>query len=308
MDTKIKATLEAVIAAAEAIEAEGGRASVRNVMERLGGGSPNVITAHLRTWREQKPLIEQRRAIVIDPKIADLIAEQVSRAAAEASAEAITKRDEVQADNDLLAAVGEALEKERDQLQVQLAAAAKQHEHNAGMIEQLQHEVAQERVQAAEAIRAEREAAAEAVAKFQAEAAAARQKADELNQQVGTLQTRVDTLKERLAEVGQDLEKARADYAIDHGGRIEAERLLAVVRSQVKDLEDRATTCTKALEEANTRAKQAERERADAAVEAAGAKASAAASAEHVASLKDRIKDLETALAKANAAGEKKEA
>lgn len=292
-------SIESVAAACEAIEAAGGRVSVRSVMNHLGGGSPNAVTKYLREWREKKPLIEARKAIVIDPRIAELIAEQVSRAAGEASAEAIAKRDEVQADNDVLAAAGEALERERDQLQAQLAAAADRAQHDAGKIEQLEADLEKVRADAAAAIDAAKKEAAEAIALARAEAQAERAKSDELTHQKALLQGRVDSLKEKLADADKDLADVRAQYSKEHGLHVEAARKLSVAQSHIEDLQKRATECAEALKAANTRANQAERERSDAAAAAAGAKASAEAGAQLVTSLRERIKDLETALAKA---------
>lgn len=73
-------TQESVYSTADALEARGMRVSVRTVRDQLGGGSPNLITPLLASWRAKKPQAAQA-AIQLDPRIGQLI-EQVQVAAA----------------------------------------------------------------------------------------------------------------------------------------------------------------------------------------------------------------------------------
>ena len=52
-------TAEQVIAAAEAIAAQGDRPSVRAIRDRLETGSFNTIQRYLSEWRETRPQITQ---------------------------------------------------------------------------------------------------------------------------------------------------------------------------------------------------------------------------------------------------------
>ena len=77
-------TKETVASAADALEARGLKVSVRTVRDHLGGGSPNQITPLLAAWREKKPQVAQAD-IQLDPRIGQLIAEQVRVAAGESA-------------------------------------------------------------------------------------------------------------------------------------------------------------------------------------------------------------------------------
>ena len=271
--SKSKATLEAVIAAAEALEAAGIRVSVRNVTEKLGGGSPNFITAHLRTWREQRPVIEQRKAIVIDERIADLIREQVVKAVREATTEAIEARDAAIDERDLIADTGRQLEAQVEQFTAQLAAAADRSQHDAGKIEQLEKDLEKVRADAAAAIDAAKAEAADAIEKARVEAAAERAKSDKLAGELGAAQASVDSLNTRLGEIAKQLVDARADLATEHSSRTEAEKLLAVASSQVQSLSARLAELVERASKAEAALASERAARATAESAAAAAKA-----------------------------------
>lgn len=258
MEVKTKATLESVIAAADAILASGGRVSVRNVMDRLGGGSPNSITAHLRTWREQKPLIEQRKAIVIDERIAALIAEQVEKAATLARAEAEEERASAVADYELVASTGRDLERECEQLREQIAAATQRAQHDAGAIEQLRAEASTAKTEAAEAIN-----------KAQAEAQTERAKNDSLAQQLGAAQAELKLLQARAAALETKLDEAQAE-----AGR--AQRAAAVSDARLAEGEKREKDLAARLAAAEAQAKATAEQLAQAQAQAAGLQAAAA--------------------------------
>ncbi len=88
-------TQDAVYAAAEALEARGQRVSVRTIRDHLGGGSPNQITPLLSAWRAKKPQVAQAD-IQLDPRIGQLIAEQVKVAAGEAARRADERASEAE--------------------------------------------------------------------------------------------------------------------------------------------------------------------------------------------------------------------
>ena len=89
-------TPDRVFAAADALEASGSRVSVRSVRDYLGGGSPNQITPLLASWRARKPSVAAPE-IQLDPRIVQLIAEQVRAAAGEAAVRNYKKGQEVEA-------------------------------------------------------------------------------------------------------------------------------------------------------------------------------------------------------------------
>jgi len=88
-------TPDRVFAAADALEASGNRVSVRSVRDHLGGGSPNQITPLLASWRARKPSVAAPE-IQLDPRIVQLIAEQVRAAAGEAAVRADERANEAE--------------------------------------------------------------------------------------------------------------------------------------------------------------------------------------------------------------------
>ena len=108
-------TQDSVYAAAEALEARGARVSVRTIRDHLGGGSPNQITPLLASWRAKRPQVAQA-PIQLDPRIGQLIAEQVQVAAGEAARRADERATEAE---DTL----QLCQQENTELAEQLAAA-----------------------------------------------------------------------------------------------------------------------------------------------------------------------------------------
>jgi len=109
-------TFEQVEAAADALAGEGLAPTIRAVRERLGDtGSPNTIQRHLARWRELRPSAPVPRPSIPEG-ILSAIAQEIERAAAQARAEAEARLVLAQAELAELAAVGEALEAEREAL------------------------------------------------------------------------------------------------------------------------------------------------------------------------------------------------
>lgn len=109
-------TFENVAAAAEALVAEGGKASVRAVIAALGGGSPNAVLPLLNEWKAGRPLV-RASDIALDPRIAGLIAEQIGTASAQAAKAAEEKAADVQADAEAVAEAGREAEARAEQLE-----------------------------------------------------------------------------------------------------------------------------------------------------------------------------------------------
>ena len=276
------ATFDAVAAACEAIEADGGRVSVRAVMAHLGGGSPNAVTKHLRDWREKKPLIEARKAITIDPRLNNLIAELIERAATDARSDADAERIAAVEDYELLATTGRQLEQIAEQQAEQLAAASEREQHDAGVIEQLRADAEKIRADAAAAIAAAKAEAAEVAAKALAEAQAERAKNDDLGRHLGASQTRGDALAAKVDELMKQVAELSAKLDAEREARVSADKALAVAEANVKALETRVADGAKALEAAEKKVIEAEsalavERTARAAAETAAAKAQAQA-------------------------------
>ncbi len=252
------ATFDAVAAACEAIESAGGRASVRAVIAHLGGGSPNAVVKHLRDWRDQKPLIEARRAIVIDERIATLIAEQIERASSEARTSADEERAAAVADYELLANTGRELEAQAEVDAARIEELEQRTQHDAGVIDSLRADAEKTRADAAAAIAAAKAEAAEVAAKAQGEAAAERAKNDDLGRQLGAVTTRADSLEAKVADLAQQVADLTAKLDVEHAGRTAAEKALAVSETNNKALEERITVTYRSVEETTRRASDAE--------------------------------------------------
>ncbi len=246
------ASFEAVRAAADALAAEGVTPSVRSVTAKIGGGSPNTVSMHLRQWREQRPAVEAQRRIVLDERIHDLLATQIADAVATATRTATEERD---ARADDLAEVEQraaALENQLDQAETRVAELTDRVQHQGGQLEALRAELDAARADSAASIQqAKAEAAAavqqaktDAIAAIQnaqneaakrvemaeAEAAAEQKKRDELARQLGAAQEQAieaERLRVKLAEALEAREK-------EHAGRVDAEKRLAVTEAKAK--------------------------------------------------------------------------
>lgn len=235
-----KASFEAVKAAADALAAEGLVPSVRTVMARTGG-SPNTITVHLRTWREQRPAVEARKAIVLDERIHELLAGQISTAVAEATKLATAERD---ARADDLAEV----EQRSTQLEGELETASarvddlhSQVQRQEGQMQALQDELDHVKADAAASVQKARAEADDQVAAAQAEAAGERKKLDEMARQLGAAQEKAaeaDRLRQVLATMTADRDAERT-------ARVDAEKALAVAQAQAKDSGAQVAALTK---------------------------------------------------------------
>lgn len=254
MAKEVLATYEAVVAAAEALEKDGLRPSVRNITARVGGGSPNTISEHRRKWLAERPRIESRRSIVIDQSISDSIAAALQKTADEASAAAIAERDEANDEKDLIAQRGVELEREVEQLGAQVNDLTEKRQHDAGLIQALRAEVEKMNSDAAAAIARVRDEAATAVAEARAEASKERARADLLVAELATANVELKSLR----TVKEELDRTAAELRSEHEQRIVAEANAGVIPRLEADLiEMRA-----AVKAANERA-DAERSKLD---------------------------------------------
>ena len=113
---------EAVAAAAEAISKEGGRPSVRSVIARLGGGSPNTVLPMLNEWKAGRVAVRSTD-IELDPRIGQLIGELVKNASEQAARAAEERAADVQADAETVAEAGREAESQVQALEDQLTEA-----------------------------------------------------------------------------------------------------------------------------------------------------------------------------------------
>ena len=134
-------TLESVSISADSIRASGGKPSVRSVRNSLGGGSPNMILKFLNEWNAAQTLVKKDR-IQINPKIQELIAQQIEQ---EASAVQRDKDQEIaslQEDMEELGNEGRRLEQEIAQVRSQCQAETARANNHLGQIEELNKHLA----------------------------------------------------------------------------------------------------------------------------------------------------------------------
>ncbi len=241
------ASFEAVSAAADAIAAEGAIPSVRGVTARIGGGSPNTVGLHLRTWREQRPTVEARRQIVVDERIQALLAGQIAEAVSEATKTAAAERDARTEDLAEMEQRASALEAQLEQAETRAAELQERVQHQAGQIEALRAEldavkadsvasIQQAKTDAAASIQQAKDAAAKQVEEAQAEAANERKKHDEMTRRLGVAEEKaaeVERLRANLAEL-------TATHQKEHGARVDAEKKLAVSEAKASTVESLA--------------------------------------------------------------------
>ncbi|MBF6989284.1 DNA-binding protein [Cupriavidus sp. IK-TO18] len=195
-------TVEAVRAAAEALSATGRKVSVRAVIAELGGGSPNTVLAHLKSWRATQPEVANATPVMIDARILQILREQVAASEEKALAGAAARVAEIEEDN---AAIAEEVMK-------------------------LQGELLQ-RDAALEAVRTECDKAianaAEQVREARAEAARERAAAVATHDALAVAQARL----EELPSLKDEIDNLRAELATEGAARAAAEQAAAVARA-----------------------------------------------------------------------------
>ncbi len=215
-------TAEQVIAAAEAIAAQGDRPGVRAIRDRLETGSFNTIQRYLSEWRETRPQITQA-AYELPAHLANDFGKELRRGAEEATAELRSELSEAHAETKERAKEGEALEVQVAELKetgetlaherdIAAADAAARAEQVTGLAEQLK--------QAQDAAEAARTEVATARVKIETQA-------DQITDIKQQAEKQADELKQRINAGAEKLDTARA-------GQQEAERTAAVAASEVK--------------------------------------------------------------------------
>lgn len=278
-------TFENVAAAAEALVAEGGKASVRAVIAALGGGSPNAVLPLLNEWKAGRPLV-RASDIALDPRIAGLIAEQIGTASAQAAKMAEEKAADVQADAEAVAEAGRAAEARAEQLEQALEVAnaevvAKSRDlDNLALERERDAEVAQEKISTLQIqLQGERERAEQAVqtvakdeVRLQAipKLEADVQRLTQFEQQSAVLTARledahdlIEDLKQRLAaaeKAASDAREAAAKVAREaEQARIGEQSAQAKLESTARELESSREALTEAkaeVKEARSEAKE----------------------------------------------------
>ncbi|MBS3962951.1 MAG: DNA-binding protein [Methylomonas sp.] len=219
---RIGISYEQVAQVADAILGTGQQPSIRTIRDRLTTGSPNTIQRHLATWRDARPQAAAT-APELPSTLTAAIAAEIEKAAATARSEIEGRLVQAQGDAAELAATGEQLEDERDELLNQLTIVTTERDQatataaeRATEIERMTAELARER-HAAEQARIEvaqgrnkQEASDERIKDQKSEI-------DRLRQQVEQLQT-----DKHAAEQAAAVANAKLEAVIDRTLRAEA--------------------------------------------------------------------------------------
>lgn len=213
---------ESVAEAARNLEAQGIRASVRKVMAALGGGSPNQITPLLAQYHASKTVL-QKPAIPLDPRISDLIINQIQEVAKEAAKVADERAADALADLEVVSEAGCMAETR---------------------IQELTHELEEARGKAAQdiaSITLERDKAETLAMERQAEIARLQEllgreqaAAEEARIKVAKAQLTIDGQKKDIETKDDSLKSLKQDLDEVRGAKDKAEKDLAVAQALAK--------------------------------------------------------------------------
>lgn len=274
-------TFEQVVAAAEAIKAEGGKANARAVRERLGTGSMGTIHRQLQQWqagqgRQAEPALSLPPAV--QRAVLDFMAQELAAGRATLAADLAEQQ---QAATDL------ATENERQALAIEA--------HESTIVD-LQAQVAAQGGKLA-----------------QVEADLTRARDEAIRERQGAELARTELAKahlrlEAMPRLEADLVAAREALEVERTARTDAEKQAAVaiekacgIEARLGDLQVKAERETKARTEAEKQAASTARELADARVAVQAAQVPIEAAAREIADLKKALAD---ARAAAKIAGE----
>ena len=193
---------ETVAAAAESLAKQDKRQSVRSVIAELGGGSPNAVLPLLNQWKAGRPTVAATE-IQIDPRIIQLVGEQIVKAAAEARSEIELRLAEVEADAKSLADAGLQAEEGLKSANSQIQLLTEKTQTQAGQVEQLKSDIESVKIEAAEQIATIQAAARDSITK--SAEAAARETAERLAAHValGKAELRLEALPALTDEIKQ---------------------------------------------------------------------------------------------------------
>lgn len=263
-------TFESVAAAAQALVDDGGKASVRAVIAALGGGSPNAVLPLLNEWKSGRPLV-RASDIALDPRIAQLIAEQISTSNALAAKTAEEKAADVQADAEAVAEAGRAAEARAEQLEQSLEVAnaevlAKTRDlDNLALERERDAEVSQEKINT-----------------LQIQLQGERQRADEAVQTVAKDEVRLQAIPkleaevQRLVQFEQQSAVVTARLEDAHDVIEDLRQRLVAAEKATSEVRESATKLGSELEQARIQEKAAQARLESAARELEGAKSTLA--------------------------------
>lgn len=228
-------TYQQVAAAADSIVAAGENPTIKRVHAELGSGSHGTIHRHLTTWRNAAP-VQERKAPELPAELQAALVKELERQAAESRADAEKRLMQIQDEAAELAAAGEKLEAEMDELEQRNQQLSDENQRLSALadarqseIEMLQDIVERER-QAAEAARIE----------------------------VAKVKNRMEDQSAQLKEFREHLAEKSASEKSSYTDKVKAEQEAAVAeakldseRQVVKELRERLNAMQKQIEADN---------------------------------------------------------
>lgn len=233
-----KATFETVVSAIEQLKKEGRSTTIAAIQAITGGSNSTIVTLKQR-YENERPTIAATRTININPAISELIAGEISRAAAEAGAEAGQRRAEVEADMLRVAEEAEATAAALEAAQQQIIQLQSQVQQMAGTIEQLKADAEAVKVDAAKQIANEQQRAREAIMKAETESARERSERESAQMELAKAGLRLESLPKLEAEIV----RLQGALEAERTGRSSAEAGKAAAEAKVNGLADRLADC-----------------------------------------------------------------
>ncbi|MDQ1835189.1 DNA-binding protein [Massilia scottii] len=265
-----KVTFEAVAAAAEALSDAGKKASVRNVKDALGGGSPNAILPHLQAWKAGRPGVRVAD-VALDGRIVTILSEQITAAVVDATKATEARAGDLEADLEAVAEAGRLAETRAAELADELAHSQSDQQQQAGRLDALAEELERLKLDAAAAV-------------AEARADAARER--EAGEQVRQALVRAELRLEAVPGMESALVDLRGQLDAERTARVEAEKAAAVAVAERHAAETRAGDLRESLEHARSELRIQVAQLTMAQAEAGEARQAAAVAREEAASLR----------------------
>lgn len=269
-----KVTFEAVAAAAEALTLANRKASVRNVIDALGGGSPNTVLPHLQIWKQRQAPGVKTPDVALDPQIISILSKQIAGEVANATKASETRADDLATDLELIAEAGRLAETRAAELTDELARCQGDQQQQAGRLDALTAELERLKFDATAT-----------VAEARAEAQHERDAGENVRQALARAELRLEALpgmESALAELRGQLDAERTT-------RVDAEKVAAVAGAERNAAELRAGDLRESLEHARAELRGQQAQRLAAQAEAGEARQAAALAREEAASLRGQV-------------------
>lgn len=249
-------TYEAVAAACEAIAVSGSRPSVRSIIAHLGGGSPNSVLDYQRQWKAGRPVVKATD-IQIDPRIGQIIAEQISAAVTTSRGDIEGQLFEAEQDAEIVSKAGKEAEERVTALESELELAKAQIQSQVGQIDHLKTAAEQVKTDAAEQVKIAEARSAAAVLKAEEETLRERSAAEVTRMALAKAELRLEAMpriEAEIATVRAELLLAQKQAAEQHEAAAVATARLELEVAQRKVFETQLSEAVKQREEAAKRA------------------------------------------------------